>query len=72
MLEQVRGDLSEYTDEPKTEFQSTLGAYVGLSSLDVGEIVTESEEEFGIEILDRDIWKFGCVKDIVNYLEAHT
>ncbi len=72
MLEKVRKILSKYTDEPQVELQSTLEADLGLSSFDVVEIVTEFEEEFGIEISDRDIGKFVCVKDIVNYLEAHT
>jgi len=72
MLEKVKKILLEYTDEPKIELQSTLEADLGLSSFDVVEIVMEFEEEFGIEISDRDIGKFVCVKDIVNYLEAHT
>jgi len=64
--------LTKYTDEPKIELRSTLEADLGLSSFDVVEIVTEFEEEFGIEISDRDIGKFICVKDIVDYLEAAT
>lgn len=44
---------------------------MGLSSFDVVEIVVEFEDEFGIEISDRDIGKFVCVKDIVDYLETH-
>ncbi len=72
MFEQVRKMLAKYTDEPKIELQSTLEADLGLSSFDVVEIVTEFEEEFGIEIPDRDIWKFVCVKDIVDYLAART
>ncbi len=72
MLEQVRKILSKYTDAPDIELPSTLEADLGLSSFDVVEIVTEFEEEFGIEISDREIGKFVCVKDIVDYLEAHT
>ncbi len=71
MFERIKTILSNYTDEPKIEPQSTLEADLGLSSFDVVEIVTEFEEEFGIEISDRDIGKFVCVKDIVDYLEAH-
>lgn len=70
MFEQVRKILSKYTDDPLIEPQSMLEADLGLSSFDVVEIVTEFEEEFGIEISDRDIGKFVCVKDIVDYLEA--
>ncbi len=72
MFEKVRKILSKYTDAPDIELPSTLEADLGLSSFDVVEIVTEFEDEFGIEISDREIGKFACVKDIVDYLEAHT
>ncbi len=69
MLEQVKKILSKYTDAPNIEPQSTLEADLGLPSFDVVEIVTEFEEEFGIEISDRDIGKFVCVGDILEYVE---
>ncbi len=69
MLEQVKKILSKYTDAPNIESQSTLEADLGLSSFDVVEIVTEFEEEFGIEISDQDIGKFVCVGDILEYVE---
>ncbi len=72
MFERVITILQKYVDEVSIETNSTLEADLGLSSFDVVEIVTEFEEEFGIEISDRDIGKFVCVKDIVDYLEAHT
>ncbi len=72
MFERVKTILQNYVDEVSIEVDSTLEADLGLSSFDVVEIVTEFEEEFGIEISDRDIGKFVCVKDIVEYLEAHT
>jgi len=72
MFERVKTILQKYVDEVSVETTSTLEADLGLSSFDVVEIVMEFEEEFGIEISDRDIGKFVCVEDIVNYLEAHT
>ncbi len=72
MFERVKIILKKYVDEVSIETNSTLEADLGLSSFDVVEIVTEFEEEFGIEISDRDIGKFVCVKDIVDYLEVHT
>ncbi len=71
IIERVKRILSKYTDEPQIELSSTLEADLDLSSFDVVEIVTEFEEEFGLEISDRDIGKFVCVKDIVDYLEGH-
>ncbi len=72
MFERVKAILLAYTETPNITEQSILEADLGLSSFDVVEIVTEFEDEFGIEISDRDIGKFVCVKDIVDYLEAHT
>lgn len=69
MLEQVIKILTKYTGEPQIEPQLTLEADLGLTSFDVVEIVAEFEEEFGIEISDRDIRNFLCVEDIVEYLE---
>ncbi len=71
MFERIKTILENYTEGAIDE-NSTLEADLGLSSFDVVEIVTEFEEKFGIEISDRDIGKFVCVKDIVDYLEAHT
>ncbi len=72
MFEKVKTILERYTEGVEITRTSTLEADLGLSSFDVVEIVTEFEEEFGIGISDRDIGKFVCVKDIVDYLEAHT
>ncbi len=71
MLERVIKILQNYVDGISIEENSTLEADLGLSSFDVVEIVVEFEDEFGIEISDRDIGKFVCVKDIVDYLETH-
>ncbi len=69
MFERVKTILQKYADEVSIEANSTLEADLGLSSFDVVEIVTEFEEAFGIEIPDRDISRFVCVKDIVEYLK---
>ena len=41
---------------------------LGLSSLDVVNLVVMFEEEFDIEIADRHIMKFVTVGDIIDYL----
>lgn len=69
MFEKVKEILSRYTEIQDIEKESMLESDLGLSSFDVVEIVTEFEEEFGIEISDRDIRNFLCVEDIVEYLE---
>lgn len=68
MLEQVKEIISRYTDVTKIEENSALEADLELSSFDVISIVADFEEEFDIEISDRDIPKFVYVRDIVEYL----
>lgn len=74
MFEQVIKILSDYTNINIVEIKedSTLTADLDLSSLDVVSIVTEFEDQYGIEIPDREIGKFFTVGDILRYLEAHT
>jgi len=45
---------------------------LGLSSLDVINLVVMFEQEFDIEIPDRHIMKFAAVGDIVDYLQKRT
>ena len=42
---------------------------LGLNSLEIAELVCAFENEFNIEIPDRDISKFRVIRDIVDYLE---
>lgn len=70
MFERVVKILSKYTEERQIEPQSTLAVDLGLSSFDVVEIVAVFEEEFEIEISDRDMGKFVCVEGILRCLQA--
>lgn len=69
MLEKVQRLLAKYTQEEISE-NSNLTKDLGLSSFDVVSIVTDFEDEFDIEILDRDIRKFVTVSDIIAYVQA--
>jgi acyl carrier protein len=69
MFEQVKKILSKYTPEEITQ-RSMLNADLGLSSFDVVSIVMEFEDVFDIEVPDRDITKFSCVNDIIEYLDS--
>lgn len=71
MLEQVKAILSEYTEVEEITEKSQLSADLELSSFDLVSIVTDFEEVFEIEISDRDIGKFVCVSDILDYLRVH-
>lgn len=73
MKEKVIHILTEFTQvtEEGITLSSDLTADLGLSSLDVIEVVLAFEEEFGIEIPDDEIWELATAGDIVDYLEAH-
>lgn len=68
MLEKIAEILSKYTKEEITA-ESTLVNDLGLSSFDIVSIVTTFEDEFDIEISDRDIRKLVSVADIMDYIE---
>jgi len=48
--------------------ESDLIADLGLSSLDVVNLIVMFEQEFDVEIPDRQIMKFSTVGDVVDYL----
>ena len=72
MLEKVKSILSQYTEVSEITEESSLAADLGLSSFDLVSIVTDFEDEFDIEISDRDISGFVSVNDILDYLNTHT
>ena len=64
--------LKEYCEiDGEITRDSALTDDLGLSSLDVINIVAEFEDEFDIEIPDRIIPTLRTVGDIVDYLEAN-
>lgn len=67
MFEQVKAILSKFTKEEITE-KSSFTSDLGLSSFDVVSIVTTFEDEFDIEIPDRDIRKLVRVEDAITYI----
>ena len=71
MYDRTVAILGEYVDCDPSEIteDSALIDDLGLSSLDVINIVADFEDEFGIEVPDRVIPTLRTVGDIVNYLE---
>lgn len=70
MFNKILSILAKYTESDTIKSTSMLKADLDLSSFDLVSIVTEFEDEFHIEIPDRDIEKFVSVKDIIDYLES--
>lgn len=72
MLEKVIEILSEYTEISKDNINMESGLVndLGLSSLDVINVVVAFEDEFEIEIPDQIIKELVTVGDVVKYLET--
>lgn len=73
MIEKVKEILSEFTEMKAGQMSADtkLVADMGLNSFDVVNVVVAFEEEFDIEIPDKDIRGLQTVGNIVDYLEAH-
>ena len=69
MRERVMNLIGKYTEAENITPESALIADLGLSSFDLVGIVADFEDEFDIEVQDRDIMSFVTVQDILNYLE---
>ena len=69
MLERVKRIIGKYTEVADITPESALAADLGLSSFDLVAIIAEFEDEFEIEVPDRDVMSFVTVQDILNYLE---
>lgn len=64
--------LSDFAgDDAEITLDSALVDDLGLSSLDVINVVAAFEDEFDIEVPDRIIPTLRTVQDIVNYLEEN-
>lgn len=65
--------LKILTSNPKVSNitpQSNLLMDFGLTSLDLAEIVCDIEDEFDIEIPEKDLVKIKTVHDIYEYVDA--
>lgn len=74
MLETIRDILEEYIEVAKESIilETTFAEDLGLSSLDVVDIVMVFEDTFNVEISDRMLSKIVTVADVVNLLEQLT
>lgn len=58
-------------DPDDITLDAELSSDLGISSVDLAELVCNCEEKFGIEIDDSDMNKFITIRDVVDYLEEH-
>jgi len=73
MFERIKNILvDELSVEPEDiTLEAELVNDLGISSLELADLVLLCEEKFDLEINDDDIHKFITVGDIVEYLEAN-
>lgn len=73
MIERVVNILADFTTLEKEKITKETGLItdLGLSSLDIINVVVAFEDEFGIEIPDQKIKELVTVGDIVEYLEKY-
>lgn len=71
MLQNIRNILEEYVDVPKEQItmETNLLNDLGLSSLDVVNMIVAFEDEFEIEIPDRKLSEIVTVGDVVKLLQ---
>jgi acyl carrier protein len=71
MLEKLQEIVRQHTDEEIViTGEMVLLADLGLNSYELVQLVCEVEEQFDIEIPDRQISGFKTVQDILDYLAA--
>ena len=58
-------------DKEKLNEKTNLVEDLDVESLDLVDLVGAFEEEFGVEIQDKDIKSLQTVGDIIEYIEKH-
>ena len=72
MNEKVKSLISRTLEIPEESLndKTNLVKDLELESLDLVDLVAAFEDEFKVEILDKDIKNLQTVEDIVNYIES--
>lgn len=71
MMEKLLSIIKTYTGKPNIEIdrKTALVNDIGLSSFDLVQLVCLVEDEFDIEISDKEIRNFKTVGDVIDYIE---
>lgn len=74
MFEKVCDILANFTEVEISQMtmETDLLNDLNLNSLDVMEAVIQFENEFKVEITDRQVWRFHTVGDIVSFISEKT
>lgn len=73
MLDRLRKIIVQYVRIAPDQIreQMNLRADLGLTSLAVMNLIVEIEDEFDVEIDEREILKFQTLGDVMDYLKAN-
>mgnify|MGYP000980419434 CR=1 FL=1 len=73
VFEKVRDIIVEQlgVDEDDVKMESSFIDDLGADSLDIVELIMAIEEEFDLEIPDKEAEKITTVGDAVEYIKAH-
>jgi acyl carrier protein len=71
MLERIKKVLSQYVEINPDEIteQTDLRLDLSLNSLELAQLITVLEEEYDVEIPDRDILSFQVLGDVIAFLQ---
>ncbi len=64
----VQDTIKDITGREGIMYDTDFVKDLGLSSFDIMNLVCIFEEQFDIEIPNRDIWHIHQVKDVIDYL----
>lgn len=72
-MEKIIAIVSEFTDVPAEQIKpdSQIVSDLGLTSLDIMDMVNAFEDEYDLEISDQEIKSMKSIADIQNYIESH-
>lgn len=74
MLERLKRIVCENTDVNSDiiiDESTVILRDLGIDSLDIVELICVVEDEFCVEIADKDIKKLITIGDIITYIETH-
>ncbi|NLP00584.1 MAG: acyl carrier protein [Clostridiaceae bacterium] len=73
VFEKVKDIIVEQlgVDEEEVKMESSFIDDLGADSLDIVELIMALEEEFELEIPDKEAEKIATVGDAVEYIKAH-
>lgn len=72
--EKVIDTLSDYLNVPSKNIKSSsrLIEDLGIDSMSLIELIFELKEKLGIELKKEDLIKIQTIKDIINFIKAHS